>query len=52
MGSGSFRGKTVFSGGSRQFLNFWSSWRVFGEKDRALAKFGIFSEIFGVVGVV
>jgi hypothetical protein len=40
-----FRGKTVLSGGSRVLWNFWSGWRVFGIKDGALAKYGIFSGI-------
>jgi hypothetical protein len=42
-----FRGKKVFSRGSKEMLEFfWSGWRVFGAKDRALVEFGKFSGIF------
>jgi hypothetical protein len=37
-----FKGKIVFSGGSEEFQEIW----VTGTKDRALAEFGKFPEIF------
>jgi hypothetical protein len=42
-----FRGKMVFSGVFWGFLEFWNGWRVLTQKTGALAKFEIFSGIFG-----
>jgi hypothetical protein len=40
-------GKMVFLGGSKEILEFfWSGWRVFGAKERALAEFGKNLRIF------
>jgi hypothetical protein len=41
-----FRGKTIILGGSGQFWNLLSGWRVLAQKTGALANFGDFSGIF------
>jgi hypothetical protein len=46
MGSGSFQGKTVFSGVLWGILEFWSGWRVLAQNIGVLVKFGNFSGIF------
>jgi hypothetical protein len=46
-------GKTVFSEGSRVvFVGFLTSWKLWHERTGALVKFGNFSGIFEVFGVV
>jgi hypothetical protein len=47
-----FKGKTVFLGVCWGNSRIWSGWSVLAQKTGALAKFGIFSGIFVLFGVV